>query len=350
MLLLIYFLCSCSEGGTDPETIAIDREYRSPRLKTEIRDAEFVQRMAWESTSEKLENGFIKQVFLVPPSLAYSLSLFDPGDSSSADPFAEPVPPKRRPKSSLREVLERAGITFPNGASVHYDEEKWALVIVNTEDQLELMKAYLESISFHIESSIHVRAEIYEVSRSQALQLIESAAHEFNHTPERDAVVRAVNTGNAKMIAIPSVVGRSGQRSKVDVSSWGETDVEAATRPGSATEEDAVDSPSMLESRLEVDVVAGADGYTLDMNLGLDHSILIDTANEGASASDAGSGYFRRASIKSTVTLTHGSYVLVGSWDSGVNSVRLVFITATNQQRDDLRPMLKVSDSEKTKE
>jgi hypothetical protein len=336
-------LAACG-GNEITDSLDIDREYRSPRLRTDIRDAEFVERLTWESSVEELENGFVRKAFPMPPGLAFSMSSLD--ISGSSDPFAVPVKPSRLSKAGFREVLESAGIRFSEGSSVHYDEEKWALIVVNTSEQMELVDAYLESIVYDEETKLFIRAEIYEISHLQAIQLADSAAHESEHTPEREAVLQAVKAGKARLVAAPSVMGRSGQRSKVEVTSRNRSEFSISSEEEDSSGKGKVPGESGPASRFEVDPVLGADGYTIDLNFSLEHPIPVGPA-EGESKQAAGPGAFRQAGITSTVTLTHGSFVLVGSWDSGEDSVHSVFLTATRQYLEDIKPMIKVDSGQK---
>lgn len=341
--LTVLILTSCGEKDS-ANSLKIDREYRSPRLRTDIRDAGFIEKLTWESSVEELENGLVRKAYPMPPGLAQSMSSLD--ISGTSDPFAATMNPPRLSQVGFREMLERAGIAFPEATSVHYDEEKWALVVVNTPAQMELVDAYLISSGGCDETQVYVRAEIYEVSHLQAIQIADSASHESEHTPEREAILEAVRRGKARLVAAPSVTARSGLRSKVEAISRGHSEVGIPSEKKDDPGKPMSSGESGPASRFEVDPVLGADGYTIDLNFSLEHPIPVSSA-EAELSQPVEIEAFRQATITSSVTLTHGSFVLVGSWDAGKNSVHLVFLTATRQYLEDIRPMIKVDSGEK---
>lgn len=68
-----------------------------------------------------------------------------------ADPFAPPPRRKRKPGEpaplikTARDQLVDAGITFPEGASASFDSYSGTLTVVNTQANLELFEAYMDS-------------------------------------------------------------------------------------------------------------------------------------------------------------------------------------------------------------
>src|SRR5690606_31332297 len=86
---------------------------------------------------------------------------------------------------------------------------------INLPDQNDLISAYLGLTSVCSSSRLHVRAEIFEVSDSYASRILESAAGEADHTPERKAVLAAVEKSGGRRVEVASLSARSGLRSRM---------------------------------------------------------------------------------------------------------------------------------------
>lgn len=88
----------------------------------------------------------LTQVYQVPPTF-----LSPPTDEANiGDPFASPVSAGGSPapggRVTAKEVLESAGISFPEGSTVIYNAETSQLIVRNTRDQIELVEALTESL------------------------------------------------------------------------------------------------------------------------------------------------------------------------------------------------------------
>ncbi|MEM6916389.1 MAG: LysM peptidoglycan-binding domain-containing protein [Verrucomicrobiota bacterium] len=73
----------------------------------------------------------------------------------TGDPFAENEGSDAQP-TNAKEILETAGISFPEGASAIYVPKTSQLVVRNTEEQMELVEAYVEAIKTGIEKQIYL--------------------------------------------------------------------------------------------------------------------------------------------------------------------------------------------------
>lgn len=97
------------------------------------------------------------------------------GGAAAADPFAEPVaagggaaPGGRR---NAKQILESAGITFGAGASAIYNATTSQLIVRNTQDQMELVEAYIESIVQGVEKQIYITSRFVEISEEDGSEL-----------------------------------------------------------------------------------------------------------------------------------------------------------------------------------
>lgn len=96
------------------------------------------------------------------------------GGAASADPFADPVDtgggiPNLR--KSAKEILESAGITFTTGASAIYTAATSQLIVRNTQDQLELTEAYIESLRTGVEKQIYITSRFVEIAEEENEEL-----------------------------------------------------------------------------------------------------------------------------------------------------------------------------------
>lgn len=78
---------------------------------------------------------------------------------------------------TAKTVLESAGITFPEGASAIYNPATSQLIVRNTQDQMELVEAYIESIRDGVEKQIYVSVREARF-RGELADLLKSANSE----------------------------------------------------------------------------------------------------------------------------------------------------------------------------
>ncbi|MDF1656937.1 MAG: type II and III secretion system protein, partial [Verrucomicrobiales bacterium] len=89
------------------------------------------------------------------------------GGGAAADPFADPVDGAGSAfsaRKSAKEVLESFGITFGTGATAFYAPASSTLVVTNTQDQLEIVEAYIESIRTGVEKQIYITSRFVEIA------------------------------------------------------------------------------------------------------------------------------------------------------------------------------------------
>ena len=105
--------------------------------------------------------GLYTYKFLVPPTFL----------SGDVDPYAgQPSVLVRR---TAKEVLEKAGITFPPGSTAIYNPGTSTLIVKNSLDQVELIDAYVDSIRGNVEKFILTEVRIYESETTEMVKLIE---------------------------------------------------------------------------------------------------------------------------------------------------------------------------------
>ncbi|MGB0152883.1 MAG: Amuc_1098 family type IV pilus outer membrane protein [Verrucomicrobiales bacterium] len=96
------------------------------------------------------------------------------GGAAAADPFADPVAPSglaAAARPTAKTVLENAGISFPAGASAIYNKTSSQLIVRNTQDQMELVEAYIDSITEGVEKQIYITSRFVEIAEEDADEL-----------------------------------------------------------------------------------------------------------------------------------------------------------------------------------
>ena len=92
-----------------------------------------------------------------------------------ADPFAPDAgaagggPATVRP--TAKQVLEKAGISFPPGATAIYNPGTSTLIVKNSPDQMELVEAYIDSIRTNVEKQIYITSKFVEISEEVGKEL-----------------------------------------------------------------------------------------------------------------------------------------------------------------------------------
>ncbi len=274
----------------------------------------------------KLQNGLYRAQFEVP-------NYFSVG--CITDVFADQIKSSR--KRSVESILENYGIVFGKGASAKYDTVKSLLTVEQTEDQMELIEAYIDfGETRYVEKEAHIRVEIYELPSEQVLQLMASAQSEGEHSPERNAALNAVRQGNGKLIASPLVLCRNGLRSKLDSSVQFSSSLKPAVVDDN-TDDDVVAGGTTLE----VDVVLGPNEYVVDLNMEIIHYTGQANQLSGGNSDDDSRLLLHRKTITTQFTLHDGNYILIGNWKptgdprfEKSDLTHVVFVTASIQRRE----------------
>ncbi|MCB1233767.1 MAG: type II and III secretion system protein [Verrucomicrobiae bacterium] len=97
------------------------------------------------------------------------------GGAAPADPFAAPVaagnagPPNVR--RTAKEVLESYGVVFGPGSSATYQPASSQLIVRQTQDQMELVEAVIESLRGNAEKQIYVTSKFVEIGEDVSKEL-----------------------------------------------------------------------------------------------------------------------------------------------------------------------------------
>lgn len=97
------------------------------------------------------------------------------GGGAAADPFADPVETGggglRAGRPTAKSVLENAGITFGPGATAIYNGSTSQLIVKNTQDQMELVEAYIDSIEQSVAKQIYITSRFVEIAEEDGEEL-----------------------------------------------------------------------------------------------------------------------------------------------------------------------------------
>lgn len=113
-------------------------------------------------------------VYVVPPTFLSTDAGGGGGAAAGpADPFADPAPGGNAPigRPNAKQILEKAGITFATGSSAIYNATTSQLIVRNTQDQMELVEAYIESIVKGVEKQIYITSRFVEISEEDSDEL-----------------------------------------------------------------------------------------------------------------------------------------------------------------------------------
>ena len=204
--------------------------------------------------------------------------------------------------------------------------------------------AYVATIYDHLPSVLRMRLELYELSNQEALDLLaktDAARSKESEVGESDfeeivTMKEWVSERRARLRGSASIVGRSGQRVKVESGKG----IEFVSGYDEREGKDVPRRERVVQGIVfECDPVIGADGYTVEMNVSVETGFGKPTISKQKVVGPA-SGIEREVervsistqAISTAVTLYSGETRLIGCLPSvkedGQTSV-LVFLTAT---------------------
>jgi hypothetical protein len=180
---------------------------------------------------------------VVPPTFGSNVG------AEGEDPFAPDAEPK--PRRPVREYLEEVGIAFPGESTAVYSSATSQVVMRNTIENHELMEVLQESVQLEMKRArvqIYLTTKMVEGPR-EAVELEvgeEGQLAGVMTDAQFQVTVRALNQKkNVDLLTAPSLMIRSGQRGKVEIS----------------------EQEGFPDFLLETEGLIGADGFTIDLTL-----------------------------------------------------------------------------------
>ena len=204
-------------------TLAFDDAAGEPRINLQLKDVPAAEALRYVAELGRMKykvepHGVVilpategnadlyTEVIRVPPSFLTARSnLGAPGAALSGDPFAslgnEPSSTALQAKRTAKDELQNVGVTFPPDASAIYDPATGQLIVRNTQANLDLIEAYIDSLEDEgaaapLAAVLPKRDRIATgpISTPEAIQTATQLQStilpsvEFNGTPLRDAV------------------------------------------------------------------------------------------------------------------------------------------------------------------
>lgn len=123
------------------------------------------------------------------------------------------------------------------------------------------------------QNSLQIQAQLWEVSQTKALEFIDSAKGQKDVTALVDGLEEQLAAGSeeVKLLSLPSIVSRSGQRARV--SSGAQEYISSYKASPDGKTDMAVRGRAILGTELEVDPVLGPDGQVMDVNFAFKHAL-----------------------------------------------------------------------------
>jgi hypothetical protein len=204
------------------------------------------------------------RTFKVPPDF-FSVGGGETSDAP-ADPFA-PSAPKPNPsvglipRKSTKQILEAAGITFPEGSSASYNPLTGLLKITNTQPNLDLVEAYCESCCFLSPKVIAFHLTILEAPGDLIRQINADASKTADASKQLATLLDLAQKPDTSV----HLAGSAFLETKSGIVATTEAVPEPRLSISSSKEKDH--QPTGL--RLKLEPTVQADGQTIELSLDL---------------------------------------------------------------------------------
>lgn len=251
-------------------------------------------------------NKMVMRVFRVPPDFLLSAGVSNAAKSK--------VPSNQQ----ARNILEALGIPFPEGSHAIYTSGSNRLSVLNTIDNLDLIEAFVGGCCYGVKS-LGFTLHLIQAEGSMIRDLLQNSANRADHTLELDQMLKAIESDRAEPLSTLNTTTKGGQRATVE---------ETHEHPYIvALGHDEKDRPNieremaLVGTRMEVDPVIGADGYTIDINLNSQFSpvrpllhIEMLTPPDAAHPSKIPLTDFHIEEISTALTMTSGTARILAVW------------------------------------
>jgi hypothetical protein len=271
-----------------------------------------------------------------------------PDPKAPIDPFASD---NSRPRDAGPEsYLEGFGISFPEGAHMRFEPIESRLIMVNTPENVELTRRYIEAIWQTVPKQLSHTLHIIEGDGPLIRWLAAQAQSHADHRSLWRQMEDYAAQGRVKLRRTMRLEGRSGEKTLCEAGTLrmsagalrfgdaaasppdaGKSPVpkDAPAAPATATITPSPDLPLMLMdhdtrmagTRLELHPTLGPDDWTVDVVVSLEHHFAPPTLRPTASATSDGvfraalpSTDFHCARIATAFVITPGMTKLLGVW------------------------------------
>ena len=197
-------------------------------------------------------NAWNTRVYQVPPDFTAS-----GGGASERDAWD--------PNKAVKKILAAAGIRFPEGSSVSYAPAAGTLIVKNTNENLAMLDAYVESITKTSPRTVVLTTHILQGPGSLLRRLTAQAASNSDHRAELDDLLNAVKAGTVQHLNTARIETQSGTRATSKQAS-------EHTSVTSVTMNEKDEPVFELKKRdvglcVEFEPIVGADGVTIELTV-----------------------------------------------------------------------------------
>lgn len=169
------------------------------------------------------------------------------GPQPIGDPFDPQTP--QTPRPPIKEWMEECGISFPEGTYAIYNPSKSQLIVRNTADNMELVEALVDSLrqeAGHAQAQVYLMTKIFDAPRR--------VVEDYWLSPVDKGDLAGVFTSAQSQIILRELRQ--------------ERDVDVIVGPSKKVRSGQVATFKMLPDRqIEIEVVIGADGYSIALEL-----------------------------------------------------------------------------------
>jgi hypothetical protein len=210
------------------------------------------------------------RTFKIPPDFLSCDTPADNPPAAPADPFAAPAttPPPKLQKSA-KQILEAQGVTFPEGANASFNPITSLLTVTNTQPNLDLVEAYVESFQQQAPANVAFTLTVIEGPGELIRTANDAASRSADATPALTALLdHAKKPGsNVRIVGDAFLETKSGTRATVEAvrehNHATEFKLDAKSR-SSVTKE-----MSQIGLRLEIEPTVAPDSSTIEVAAGL---------------------------------------------------------------------------------
>jgi hypothetical protein len=195
------------------------------------------------------------QWYRVPPDF---LSI---GGDQVPDPQANTLTTRKTP----RQILEKQGIAFPEGATAAFTPATSMLIVKNTNENLDLVEAFLDTMLWDPPISITFTTHVLLGPGPLLRRLTAQAASKSDHRAALDELLAAAKAGTVLHLNTAHIETKSGTRATSEQAS----EHNAVSEVGVSEEGVPFFHQEMRKVGflLELEPVVGADGVTVELNI-----------------------------------------------------------------------------------
>ncbi len=239
--------------------------------------------------------------FKVPPDFL-SLDASTEAGSAPVDPLARNLPAKIY---SPKDVQKAAGVPFPEGAAAAFDLATSTLIVTNTPENLDMIDSFTNYGCYRPMGLVHT-LHIIEADAATLRKIADETANISDHSKALLKLEALVAQRKARFVSTQQLETRSGQRASIHAGTERMSVTKFRKSDASGEMVAAVDrSPG--GTRLEVEPIVGPDGWTIDINLSLDHEFM--PAKQEHQGENGGGA----KGLETNTTLTHNAHVITAT-------------------------------------